>query len=300
MIHARVIAGRSVAWGVSAGSGMSGQYGPTVRIVLAGLVKPGGRAKGCGMNTRPDPHAVPDPFVPEPRHVRVAGWVLLVTAALSVVIMAMHPTSGTHDHAEFVDRMGRGLPGNTFVHGSLITLLLMMGTCLLWLRDLLGPSRPLVRAGMVALTVGLAGNVVAGLVNGFILPNVAARYVGIDEAGLEAVWPVMALCREVNATAARVGIVGLSLSALLWSCALAGVPGWRRWIGVGGVLCGLTPLAMHAGEHLRVDVPGFRLFVMIYGVWCVLAAIVLVRARPGALDAASTGEPGPRATGGLS
>jgi hypothetical protein len=252
------------------------------------------------MNTRPHHRTVPDPFVPEPRHVRVAGWVLLVTAVLSVVIMAMHPTSGTHDHAEFVDRMGRGVPGNTFVHGSLITLLLVMGTCLLSLRDMLGPSRPVVRAGTVALAVGLAGNMAAGLVNGFILPNLAERYVGIDEAGLEAVWPVMALCREVNATTARVGIVGLSLAAVLWSCVLAGMPGWRRWIGVAGMLCGLTPLAMHAGEHLRVDVPGFRLFVIIYGVWCVLAAVVLVRWRPGSLDSASTGEPGPRVTGGLS
>ncbi len=248
---------------------------------------PGGTAKGCGMNTRPNPRTVPDTLFPEPRHVRAAGWVLLVTAVLSVVIMAMHPTSGTHDHAEFVDRMGRGLPGNTFVHGSLITLLLAIGICLLWLRDLLGPNRPLVRAGMVALVVGLAGNVVAGLVNGFILPNVAARYVGIDEAGLAAVWPVLALCREVNATAARVGIVGLSLSALLWSCTLAGVPGWRRWMGVGGVLCGLAPLAMHAGEHLRVDVPGFRLFVVIYGVWCVLGGVVLIAWRADGPHAAS-------------
>lgn len=278
MIHARVNAGLSVAGLVSAGLDTSGQYGPTVRIASQRLAGPGGTAKGWGMNTRTN---TPVPSAPEPRQVHAAGWFLLTAAVLAVVIMAMHPTAGTHDHAEFVDRMGRGLPGNTFVHGSLVTLLLVMGGCLLWLRDVLGASRPLVRAGTVAMVVGVAGNVAAGLVNGFIVPNLAARYVGVDEAGLEAVWPVMALCREVNATTARVGLVGLSLSALLWSCVLAGVPGWRRWVGVGGVICGLTPLALHAGEHLDIDVPGFRLFVLIYGVWCVLAGVVLVAWRAG-------------------
>lgn len=255
------------------------------------------------MNTPDKPHAAcpaSDLLLPETRHVHASGWVLLTAAVLSVVIMAMHPTSGTHDHAEFVDRMGRGLPGNTFVHGALITLLLVMGTCLLSLRDVLGSNRPLVRAGTMALAVGLAGNVVAGLVNGFILPSVAARFVGIDEAGLEAVWPVMALCRAVNETTARVGLVGLSISAVLWSCVLVVMPGWRRWIGVAGVLCGLLPLAMHAGEHLRVDVPGFRLFVTVYGVWCVLAGVVLIRWRPEGLRGGSAGNGGCDAEGGES
>jgi hypothetical protein len=252
------------------------------------------------MRTNPPTRPDSDIFTPAARTVRFAGWTLVTAAVLSVLIMAMHPTTGTHDHAEFVDRMGRGLPGNTFVHGSLITLLLVMGACLLSLRDVLGAHRLLVRAGMVAMVVGIAGNVAAGLVDGFILPNVAARYVGVDEAGLAAVKPVIVLCRETNATAARVGLVGLSLSAVLWSCVLVGVPGWRRWIGVAGVLCGLLPLAMHAGEHLRVDVPGFRLFVTVYGVWCVLAGVVLIRWRPEGLLGGSAGNRGGDAEGGES
>lgn len=210
---------------------------------------------------------------------RVAGWGLIVMSVLTVVFMWMHPTTGTHDAGEFVERAGRGVPGNTFVHGALVTVILMMATCFLWLRDVLGPRRALVRAGLVALVVGTAGAVCAGLVNGFIVPNVAARYVGAGPEDVAALKPVLVMLREANATLARVSVVGLSLTAVAWSSCVLMMPGWRRAAGVIGLLCGLAPLAMHAGEHLRMNVSGYGLFVQIHAVWGVMAGLVMVVRR---------------------
>lgn len=209
---------------------------------------------------------------------RVAvGSVLIVLAVMAVVFMSMHPTAGTHDAGEFVARVGRGLPGNTLVHGSLVTIILMMSGCFLWLRDLLGAHRPMVRVGMVCLVVGTAGAVVAGLINGFIVPNVSAQYVDASATEIAALKPVLHLARESNATCARVSVVGLSLATVAWSIMLIRLSGWRRAIGVAGVACGVAPLAMHAGEHMQMNVPGFGLFVVIHAIWAILAGVVLIR-----------------------
>ncbi len=229
-----------------------------------------------GMNSDASPLTNPNS---SPHSIQIAGWVLITLATLTVILMAMHPTSGTHDPREFVARVGRGVPGNAFVHGSLVTIILAMATCFLYLRDLLGAHRPIVRVGTIAMVVGTSGALVAGLVNGFMVPNVAARFLGADPSRIAALEPVLVLAREANATCARVSVVGLSLSAVAWSVALLGAPGWRRVIGMVGLVCGLTPLALHAGEHLRMNVPGYGLFVLVHSVWAAVAGVVLIRHR---------------------
>ncbi len=235
-------------------------------------------SKASGMSTAslPSPSASP---IPSTRSFRIAGCTLITLAVLAVVFMGMHPTAGTHDPEEFVARVGLGIPGNTFVHGSLVTSILVMAACFLYLRDALGAHRPIVRAGMVAMVVGTAGAVAAGLVNGFIVPNVAARFLDADPSRTAALEPVLVLARETNATCARVSVVGLSLAAVAWSVTLLGLLGWRRLVGMVGLLCGLTPLALHAGEHLHMNIPGYSLFVQIHSVWAAVAGVVLIRHR---------------------
>lgn len=206
---------------------------------------------------------------------RGSGIVLIGLAAASVLLMVMHPTTGTHDVSSFVDRAGRGVPGNTLVHGSLITLTLLMAVCLLSLRDMLGAHRWLVRAGTASLMAGSAGAVAAGLVNGFIVPNTVSHFIDAGPDRLSMLEPVLAIAHEANATLARVAMVGLSLSAVAWSICLARGPGLPRAAGVIGLICGMAPLALHTAEHLRINVPGFSLFVQIHAVWICAAGVVM-------------------------
>lgn len=215
------------------------------------------------------------------RSVRAAGWGLVAAAPLSVLLLSVHPTTGALDFSSFVERAGRGVPGNTLVHGSLITLVLLMTICFLSLRDVLGAQRWLVRAGMSALVLGSSGAVAAGLINGFVVPNTASHFVGANAERLRSLEPVLAFAREVSATSARVGVVGLSLSAVAWSVLLAARSGWRRAAGVAGLVCGLMPIALHVGEHLRMNVTGYSRFVQVYSVWAVVAGVVLIRHRAG-------------------
>jgi hypothetical protein len=204
---------------------------------------------------------------------------LIALAVLTAVFMAMHPTSGTHDADEFVARTARGIPGNAAVHGILIVLMLLMAPCFLALRDVLGPHRLVVRVGLVAFIVGSAGGVVAGLINGFIVPGVASRRSDTEHSARDAIVPVFELAREANATCARVCVLGLCMSAVLWSAALLSAPGHRRWVGAAGAVCGVLPIVLLATGHLPTNVAGFGVFVVAHAVWSLLSGIVLVRAR---------------------
>lgn len=219
---------------------------------------------------------------------RGSAYFLIVLAVTSVLLMMMHPTTGTHNVADFVAKVGRGVPGNTFVHGSLITLTLLMAVCLVSLRDMLGAHRWLVRAGTTSLIVGSAGAVAAGLVNGFILPNTVSHFIDAGADQLPKLEPVLALARETNATLARVAMVGLSLSAVAWSICLVQGSGLPRFAGVVGLICGITPLGLHAAEHLQMNVPGFSLFVQIHAVWACIAGVVLAHEGTASLKHTAT------------
>lgn len=232
------------------------------------------------MQPSSSPPSKPEGSAPHTPSTSVAGYGLITLAALSVAFMAAHPTAGTNDPGELVIRIGHGIPGNNIVHGCLITIALLMATCFLSLRDALGPHRLIVRAGLVALVVGTSGAVAAALVNGFIMPNVAARFLDAGADEVHALRPVLVLAREANATCARLSVVGLSLAAIAWSIRLLGLPGPRRAAGVMGLVCGLAPLALHLEEHLRMNVPGYGLFIQIHAAWAILAGLVLIRWRP--------------------
>ncbi len=229
------------------------------------------------MNKLPTPHSGTENSSKPDVHTRRAGVALMVMAGLVALFMAMHPTAGTHDPAEFVRRVGHGVPGNTMVHGGLITLLIAMVPSLMVLRELLSARNLSLRFAMVALVAGTASGVAAGLVNGFMVPSLAAKYVNADDAVIATLQPALTLAHEVNGTCARTCVVGLSLSAVIFSLNLLGHAGLRRVAGAVGLVCGLVPLGMHAAQHLHMNVSGFGLFVWFYSAWMFAAGLVLLR-----------------------
>jgi hypothetical protein len=215
------------------------------------------------------------------RSFRSAGVMLVVLALLTVVFMAMHPVSGASGVADFAGRAERGMHLNALVHGVQISLLLLMVPCFLFIADVLGSGRLVVRIGLVLMVLGATGGVAAGLINGFMVPATAARYAGAEPATLEGLEAVLRLCQSANGACARTSVFGLSLAAVIWGSCLVVRPGVARAAGVVGVLSGFVPLALHFAEHLAMDVRGFGLFVVLHAAWAVAAGIVLIRAgRP--------------------
>jgi hypothetical protein len=208
---------------------------------------------------------------------RSAGIVLITVAACEILFMAMHPTSSAHDVASFATEASRGIPGNAMVHGLLITLLVIMCSAYVSFAQFLGLSRLLVRTGLVAFLAASACGIVAGLINGFIVPATAAAFAGADQATTNALIPVLRLCRETNGVCAKADVVWASGAILLWSVALLRRRGIATIAGIIGLICGTLPLALLATGHLPMNVQGFGTFVVLQGVFAIAAGLVLIR-----------------------
>ena len=126
----------------------------------------------------------------------------------------------------------------------------------------------------------LAGEyVVAGLINGFIVPATAAAFAGADQATTSALNPVLRLCREANTVCAKADVVWASGAILLWSIALLRHRGFALAAGIVGLICGIIPLALLATGHLPMNVRGFGTFVLLQGVFAAAAAAGVMMVR---------------------
>ncbi|MCX5690822.1 MAG: hypothetical protein NTV94_13740 [Planctomycetota bacterium] len=220
------------------------------------------------------------PAQPAPANsTRSAGIILITIAACEILFMAMHPTSSAHDVASFATEASRGVPGNAMVHGILITLLLIMCSAYITFAQFLGLSRLLVRTGLVAFLAASTCGIVAGLINGFIVPATAAAFAGADQATTNALIPVLRLCREANGVCAKTDVAWASAAILLWSVALLRRRGIATAAGIIGLICAIVPLALLATGHLPMNVRGFGTFVLLQGLFAAAAGAVLIRAK---------------------
>ncbi len=200
-------------------------------------------------------------------------------SVLSVALMAAHPTVHARGVSDLVEGVVRQAAVNGLVHGALIALLGVLFFGFSGLSSRLGLGRAAVRGGLVAYAFGAAALTAAALVNGFVVPELAARYRTGPAADLEALWPVLGLCHAANQVCSRLGTLAIAVAVLLWSLPLARRRGLQRAIGAFGLTAGvLFPAALLAGR-LPMTVHGLGAFLLVQAAWGVAVAVELLRGR---------------------
>lgn len=190
---------------------------------------------------------------------RIAGAALIVAAALSMLVMAHHPTSA---QATLMGEM---------VHGAMITLIAIIGYGLTHMARRIGLDRPLVLAGLIALMIGIFGDIGAGTINGFVVTALAAKG-PIDPNIASLAW-------EANQALARLGVAATGAAYLLWSIGFVRQGGWARWLGLFGILAGVVPFALLATGLLRMNLHGAIPIYAGQSIWAVLAGLYLWSGR---------------------
>lgn len=154
---------------------------------------------------------------------RWAGALLAVSALLAAGLMHYHP------HGDDGARMIRG------VHGGLLALIVVQPVVLGLLARAMG-WRILPAMALGFFTFGTLGALLAGLINGFVVPAIWEYPEGEIGSG------VTQLAWEMNQAAATAGAVGAGLGIALFGAAL-----WQTdWkvTGVLGLLAGAVPAAL--------------------------------------------------------
>jgi hypothetical protein len=171
---------------------------------------------------------------------RLAGYVLIVCAIAALLLLAAHPGGEAHDLQGLVKMEAAQQARNGLVHGGFILLLPLIVACQVELARVLGLDRFAALAGLMLFCAGCAFLAASLLVDGLLVPQMAARLVAGPPQRIEAARPAFLLA----GTAVRVLMpLGLGMQALgAAGLALAALR-LRRAIAATGLLVCLVALA---------------------------------------------------------
>ena len=210
------------------------------------------------------------------RSARIAGIVLIAASLLSILLMAHHPTAGTHDRAALAADIAGSAGLSRFVHGGLIALIAAEIFAFVIFTEHVAAGRTAARAGLVAYSIGSGAMIGAALISGFVVSDLAVHYAGAPDAATFA--DLARLAMAGNQALAKLGTMAMSAGIVLWAIACLHE---RRAHGLAivGFLAGLAPAAALAFGFIRLDVTGMLLVVVAWTVWNLAAGIYLVRAK---------------------
>ena len=191
---------------------------------------------------------------------RIAGGVLVASAAGVVFAMAHHPTR--------IEQAGTAVA----IHSVLLVLLAAMTFGFVHFARRRSLDRPAVLAGLIAYAFGAFANLGAATVNGLIVPALAMRGEGAVNPDL------FAFAWETNQALDAIGVFGTGAAFVLWSVdLLAERRAAARLLGAAGLLVGIVSTVLLATGTLRMNVAGaFAIYAMEVA-WAALVGLFMLR-----------------------
>jgi hypothetical protein len=207
---------------------------------------------------------------------KVAGYAIGSCALLTMLAIAMHPQAASRNVGDFVIAVARLTPMLRIVHGTVIAfmLALLYGFTVYSLRR--GLRREAVVGALVAYAAGVGVLILAALIDGFLIPLVAARYAGVPPDVLRVGAGVLTLCGAAIQVLSKFGVIAMSAAIALWSTDLLRSGGALRIAGIVGCAAALIPVGVlfAAGQLVPMTL---TIIVVAQGIWYLTIATLLVR-----------------------
>lgn len=165
------------------------------------------------------------------------------------------------------------------VHGFLIALMggLTLGLIVFSIR--LGLSSMAVIGALVAFVFGVETLTAAGVIDGFIVPGLAAHYVGEPPSEIRIGIDLLSAAGISIQAFAKIGLSAMSTAIFLWSIALISVQRLAArvagGVGLAAAVASAVPLSVggYIGPHLGLVVGAMQM------IWCVLVGALLIAER---------------------
>jgi hypothetical protein len=209
----------------------------------------------------------------------LAGVAIAVASLLTLVSVAHHPTTpkalkAADAFPAIVALTGADRMVHTIVIGTMLAL--VFGFAVYALRR--GLHRSAVVGGLIAFTFGIAATIGAALIDGFLIPEIAARYVDATPELLSRAAMLLQTCALAIQVATKAGFVGMSLGIVLWSVDLILDKGFLRIAGVVGALAGIVPAILTlSGGYLNPH--ALMIVIAIQTLWYLAIATLLLLRR---------------------
>ncbi len=212
-----------------------------------------------------------------PQRGRVAGIAIVVSAALTIAAIAHHPTITTaRGPAHVLSQVAALSVADETVHGLLIAMVaaLLFGLTAFSLRRGLG--RETVLAGLIVYAVAAAALIGAALIDGFLVPTLAARYVGATPQSVDMTLHVLAACSAAIQILTKLGLGATSLALTLWAVDLVRSRGTLRVAGAIGFASGPLSLVLLVFSG-NLNPHNLGAIVLLQSIWYFAVGTLLIR-----------------------
>jgi hypothetical protein len=202
---------------------------------------------------------------------RGTGVVLVLSAIASVALLASHPEGSAHDFAGMLRGEAASRLADAIVHGGFIAVLAIQLVCYAALSVQLGATRVAVMAGFILFAIGTAALMGSLLIDGLIIPDLAARNVGLAVEKQNLVRGAFAFAGAAIKVLMPMGLLlqgsgiaawGVSLAKPASATAIAGFV-----LGAAIVAAPVVSIATANPMILMLAIPGTALWAAIAGLW---------------------------------
>jgi hypothetical protein len=172
---------------------------------------------------------------------RVVGLLAIATGVAGFALLAIHPDGEAKTFAEVLQNEAANRAMDAVVHGGFIAVLALQLVCYAVFSGRIGLSRVTTVAGMVLFAVGSAFLAGSMLMDGLVLPAVAARYAGHPDK-IELARTIYVLGGTLISFLMPIGLGFQSAAIAAWGSALIGAR--QRLAGLTGLTLGAAMLAI--------------------------------------------------------
>ncbi len=206
----------------------------------------------------------------------VSGLALMAGAVLTIVFMLHHPTTSAGDLSGVLEEIQHEAAVSAWVHGLMIAVLAGIWFGAYGLTVRLDAGRALPSLGYLLFSLGVLAYMLAAVVSGFIVPEIAAHFGGSQAAEMQQAPGFLAAGWAANQAFANAGLIGTSLGILCWSIALLVHQKLARIAGLIGILVGLFPILLLLGGHLRLHITGMTAVVVVNSIWYLMIGALML------------------------
>lgn len=220
-------------------------------------------------SNRPTANGVPHPA-------NAAGIVLVLSSALAVAAIAHHPTvTRATSRSDVLAQVVRFAPLDRAVHAVVIVAAcgLLFGVAAFALRR---GVRDGVLAGLIAYAVGTGPAIAAALIDGFLIPAIAARFASADQQTVRTALVLVTACAAAIQIATKTWLLATSAAIALWSVGLLRERGLVRAAGAGGIAATALALGLIAFTG-NFDPHSLGVVVLAQTLWYVSIGALMIR-----------------------
>ena len=207
---------------------------------------------------------------------RAAGVLMLASAIVSIVFVALDPEVSASTSRAILEAMVANGPTHRIVHAVELACVLGLAFGFTSLAARIGTQRSAVRGGLIAYLVGCLAMVIAAVTDGFITGDVAAYYLQAGHS-VDTGREMIHLCYAVVQDFAAASWFFQSVGVLAMAFALLRERGLQRVVGVLGLATGAVPPIAILATWPTMDSAVVIGILSAQLVWNVAAAALLMR-----------------------